>query len=118
MAELTEGMSGREIANLGVAWQAAAYASEDGVLTKKMILDRVRDAVIQYRQKVAWQSDEEKRKTKSLYQSEKENFYAPQKSSTVTITEIDDETGETDSYSEKTASSQKENETKSTKPKS
>lgn len=52
MAHMTEGMSGREIAKLGVAWQAAAYASEDGVLTKKMILDRVRDAVLQHRQKV------------------------------------------------------------------
>lgn len=52
MAHMTEGMSGREIAKLGVAWQAAAYASEDGVLTKKMILDRVKDAVLQHRQKV------------------------------------------------------------------
>lgn len=52
MAQMTEGMSGREIAKLGVAWQAAAYASEDGVLTEKMVLDRVRDAVLQHRQKV------------------------------------------------------------------
>ena len=28
MAGLTEGMSGREIAKLGVAWHAAAYASQ------------------------------------------------------------------------------------------
>lgn len=53
IAKMTEGMSGREIAKLGVAWQAAAYASEDGVLTEKMILDRVRDAVLQHRQKVS-----------------------------------------------------------------
>lgn len=52
MARMTEGMSGREIAKLGVAWQAAAYASEDGILTKKMVLDRVRDAVEQHKQKV------------------------------------------------------------------
>lgn len=52
MAEMTEGMSGREIAKLGVAWQAAAYASENGVLTEKMILDRVADAVEQHKQKV------------------------------------------------------------------
>lgn len=53
MARMTEGMSGREIAKLGVAWQAAAYASEDGVLTETMVLDRVRDAIKQHKQKVA-----------------------------------------------------------------
>lgn len=52
MAAMTEGMSGREIAKLGVAWQAAAYASEDGVLTEKMVLERVNDAVRQHKQKV------------------------------------------------------------------
>lgn len=54
MAEMTEGMSGREIAKLGVAWQAAAYASEDGVLTEKMVLDRVDAAVKQHQQKVRY----------------------------------------------------------------
>ncbi|KAL3280997.1 hypothetical protein HHI36_004221 [Cryptolaemus montrouzieri] len=57
MAKLTEGMSGREIAKLGVAWQAAAYASEDGVLTEKMVLEKCEDAVKQHRQKVEWQSN-------------------------------------------------------------
>lgn len=52
MARMTEGMSGREIAKLGVAWQAAAYASEDGVLTEKMVLDRCDDAILQHKQKV------------------------------------------------------------------
>lgn len=52
MARMSKGMSGREIAKLGVAWQAAAYASEDGVLTEKMVLDRCRDAIKQHRQKV------------------------------------------------------------------
>lgn len=52
MAKLTEGMSGREIAKLGVAWQAAAYASEDGVLTQKMVMSRCHDAVKQHQQKV------------------------------------------------------------------
>jgi ATPase family AAA domain-containing protein 3A/B len=47
-------MSGREIAKLGVAWQAAAYASEDGILTEQMIMDRVTDAVMQHRQKVRY----------------------------------------------------------------
>ena len=56
IAKLSEGMSGREIAKLGVAWQAAAYASEDGVLTEKMLMDRVMDAVTQHRQKVHYSS--------------------------------------------------------------
>lgn len=62
IACITEGLSGREIAKLGVTWQAAAYASDDGVLTEAMIMDRVHDAVKQNRQKVAWQTEEEHRK--------------------------------------------------------
>ena len=52
IASLVEGMSGREIAKLGVAWQAAAYASADGILTEKMIMEKVNDAIQQHRQKV------------------------------------------------------------------
>lgn len=52
MAKLCEGMSGREISKMGVAWQAAVYASEDGLLTEKMVLDRCRAAVHQHKQKV------------------------------------------------------------------
>ncbi|XP_065218736.1 ATPase family AAA domain-containing protein 3A homolog [Planococcus citri] len=66
MAQLTEGMSGREIAKLGVAWQAAAYASEDGVLTEKMVMDRCMDAVKQHKQKVEWQSEQERKESKSI----------------------------------------------------
>ncbi|XP_078498534.1 ATPase family AAA domain-containing protein 3A [Lissotriton helveticus] len=54
LAKVTEGMSGREISKLGVAWQAAAYASEDGVLTEAMIDARVADAVRQHQQKMTW----------------------------------------------------------------
>lgn len=54
LAKVTEGMSGREISKLGVAWQAAAYASEDGVLTEAMIDARVADAVRQHQQKMMW----------------------------------------------------------------
>lgn len=52
MAKLCSGMSGREISKLGVAWQAAVYASETGVLTEKMVLDRCTSAVYQHKQKV------------------------------------------------------------------
>ncbi|XP_032088253.1 ATPase family AAA domain-containing protein 3-like [Thamnophis elegans] len=54
IAKLTEGMSGREISQLAVAWQAAAYASEDGTLTEAMIDNRVADAVQQHQQKMEW----------------------------------------------------------------
>lgn len=52
MAEITAGMSGREIAKLGVAWQAAGYTSEDGLLTQAMVLSRCEDAIKQHKQKV------------------------------------------------------------------
>ncbi|CAN9515811.1 unnamed protein product [Ophioblennius macclurei] len=54
IAKRSEGMSGREISKLGVAWQAAAYSSEDGVLTEAMIDSRVDDAVLQHAQKMDW----------------------------------------------------------------
>uniref|UniRef100_A0A668AFS2 ATPase family AAA domain containing 3A n=1 Tax=Myripristis murdjan TaxID=586833 RepID=A0A668AFS2_9TELE len=54
IAKRTEGMSGREISKLGVAWQAAAYASENGVLTEEMIDSRVDDAIKQHAQKMDW----------------------------------------------------------------
>uniref|UniRef100_A0AAX7TF36 AAA+ ATPase domain-containing protein n=1 Tax=Astatotilapia calliptera TaxID=8154 RepID=A0AAX7TF36_ASTCA len=59
IAKRTEGMSGREISKLGVAWQAAAYSSEDGVLTEAMIDARVDDAVKQHLQKMDWLRGEE-----------------------------------------------------------
>uniref|UniRef100_A0A8C9T4Z6 ATPase family AAA domain containing 3A n=1 Tax=Scleropages formosus TaxID=113540 RepID=A0A8C9T4Z6_SCLFO len=54
IAQRVDGMSGREISKLGVAWQAAAYSSEDGVLTEAMIDARVDDAIRQHRQKMDW----------------------------------------------------------------
>lgn len=77
MAKMTEGMSGREIAKLGVAWQAAAYSSEDGVLTEKMVLDKVKDYIKQHKQKVEWQSEQERKESKSIYHSEKEDSFIP-----------------------------------------
>lgn len=89
IAARTEGMSGREISKLGVAWQvcpllisltlfsqfqrflivhnlsyllllqAAAYSSEDGILTEAMIDARVDDAVKQHVQKMDWLLREE-----------------------------------------------------------
>lgn len=52
VAKLCEGMSGREISKLGVSWQAAVYASEDGILTEEMVLARCQTAIHQHKQKV------------------------------------------------------------------
>uniref|UniRef100_A0A8C9X6B7 ATPase family AAA domain containing 3A n=1 Tax=Sander lucioperca TaxID=283035 RepID=A0A8C9X6B7_SANLU len=65
IAKWTEGMSGREISKLGVAWQAAAYSSEDGVLTEAMIDARVKDAVKQHLQKMDWLHGEDEAQAKS-----------------------------------------------------
>ncbi|NP_001089330.1 ATPase family AAA domain-containing protein 3-A [Xenopus laevis] len=66
LSKLTEGMSGREISKLGVAWQAAAYASEDGILTEAMIDARVADAIRQHQQKMAWLKAEGKEGAKEI----------------------------------------------------
>jgi ATPase family AAA domain-containing protein 3A/B len=66
IAKETEGMSGREIAKLGVSWQAAAYASEDGVLTEAMIMEKVADAKQQHEQKVVWRDEKESVEFKSI----------------------------------------------------
>ncbi|XP_053966633.1 ATPase family AAA domain-containing protein 3A homolog [Anastrepha ludens] len=66
MAKVCEGMSGREISKLGVSWQAAVYASEDGILTEKMVLDRCHAAAHQHKQKMAWLSEQERSDHKSI----------------------------------------------------
>eukprot|EP00105_Crassostrea_gigas_P014828 XP_011431633.1 PREDICTED: ATPase family AAA domain-containing protein 3 [Crassostrea gigas] len=75
IARITDGLSGREISKLGVAWQATAYASEDGVLTEQMIDDRVNDAVRQHKKKDLWQNEQEVKEEQELgaaYTSEKD----------------------------------------------
>lgn len=54
IAKEIEGMSGREISKLAVAWQAIGYASKDGVLTEKMIDDQTVQAIIQHKTKMEW----------------------------------------------------------------
>merc|ERR1719277_1823555 len=72
IAEKAVGMSGREIAKLGVAWQAAGDSSDDGVLTKAMIMEKVDDALNSHQQKVKWLSEEEIRENRQVaYKSRK-----------------------------------------------
>ena len=70
IAKKANGMSGREIAKMGVAWQAAGYASEDGTLTKTMIMEKVDDALNSHLKKVQWLSEEEVRENRqAVYKS-------------------------------------------------
>jgi len=66
IATVGNGMSGREIAKLGVAWQASGYASEDGVLTRNMIMEKVDDAIKSHDQKIRWLSDDEVRENRQV----------------------------------------------------
>merc|ERR1711970_1664684 len=66
VAMAADGMSGREIAKLGVAWQAGGYSSEDGVVTRAMIMDKVKDSQLQHKQKMSWLSDEENRENRQV----------------------------------------------------
>lgn len=60
IAKNIDGLSGREIAKLAVAWQASAYASENGILTHEMMMAKVNDAIEQHRRKMEWQAEEER----------------------------------------------------------
>jgi len=62
VAGICKGMSGREIAKLASCWQASGFASEDGVLTREMMLERARDSAKQHVQKTEWLADSEKAK--------------------------------------------------------
>ncbi|XP_015922025.1 ATPase family AAA domain-containing protein 3 [Parasteatoda tepidariorum] len=62
IATVTEGFSGREIVKLASAWQFAAYASDDGVLTKDMVMKAVENALKQHQDKAKWQTTEEAKK--------------------------------------------------------
>lgn len=59
VASRTDGLSGREIAKVAVAWQASGYASEDATVTRKIMMERVEDAIKQNKLKLHWQVAEE-----------------------------------------------------------
>ena len=72
IANKVNGMSGREIAKLAVAWQASGYAREDGVLTRDMIMEQVNDAMGSHQKKVQWLSEDEVRENnQNVYKSKK-----------------------------------------------
>ena len=51
---MLKSFSGREISKLAVAWQAAAYGSDDGNLTEEMMDVVVEIAMAQHHQKLDW----------------------------------------------------------------
>lgn len=46
--------------------QAAAYASDDGILTEKMIDERVQDSIKQHIKKVKWQEEQDAKSKEQL----------------------------------------------------
>ena len=59
VAKRTEGFSGREISKLAIAWQAAAYGTEDASLNGEMLLTVLEEQLSSKRQKQSWLSAEE-----------------------------------------------------------
>ena len=45
VAEMTDGLSGREIAHMAQDWQVKALVSETGELTPEIMLDRTKAAI-------------------------------------------------------------------------
>ncbi|XP_068212844.1 ATPase family AAA domain-containing protein 3-A [Palaemon carinicauda] len=63
VAEMTEGMSGREITNLALDWQMTTYASREGIFTNEIMLKRAEAALRHRKYKVSWRSAHEVKKT-------------------------------------------------------
>lgn len=59
LAVKTDGYSGREISKLIVSCQSAAYSSDDGILTEKMIDERLAQSLASHDKKIKWRSGEE-----------------------------------------------------------
>ncbi|XP_068700315.1 ATPase family AAA domain-containing protein 3-like [Montipora foliosa] len=74
IATASEGLSGREISKIAIAWQASAYGSPDGVLTEEMMDARVEEAVRQHKQKVEWHSSEQPSETSSTTLKNRESL--------------------------------------------
>ena len=45
--------------------KAGGYSSEDGIVSRQMIMDKVDDAVVQHQKKMGWLSEEENRENRS-----------------------------------------------------
>ncbi|KAL5109114.1 ATPase family AAA domain-containing protein 3 [Taenia crassiceps] len=54
VAARTEGLSGRELSKVAIAWQTAAFSSEDGTLNEEMMDNVVENAVAANKKKQEW----------------------------------------------------------------
>jgi ATPase family AAA domain-containing protein 3A/B len=59
IAEETEGYSGREISKLAIAWQAAAYGTENAVLSRELLMQVLSESKIGKVQKQTWLNREQ-----------------------------------------------------------
>ena len=59
VAAATQGYSGREISKLAIAWQAAAYGTENSTLTSDIFLRVLQESKDSKSQKMGWLSPEE-----------------------------------------------------------
>ena len=59
VAAATEGYSGREISKLAIAWQAAAYGTENSTLTSEIFVKVLEESKDSKKQKMGWLSAEE-----------------------------------------------------------
>mmetsp|Transcript_3081 Transcript_3081/g.4688 ORF Transcript_3081/g.4688 Transcript_3081/m.4688 type:complete len:381 (+) Transcript_3081:641-1783(+) len=57
VAEKTDGFSGREIAKLAIAWQAAAYGTKGSVFSSDLMFEVLDDHLAQKKQKQKWAKD-------------------------------------------------------------
>ena len=58
IAVKTEGFSGREIAKLAIAWQAAAYGTDSATLTPPMMAEILDVFLGQHNQRTVWEGQE------------------------------------------------------------
>ncbi|KPI96115.1 PREDICTED: ATPase family AAA domain-containing protein 3-B [Papilio xuthus] len=114
LAERTAGMSGRALSKLGVAWQAAAYASDDGRLTERMCIEICDDAVADHRQKMEWLSEEEKSRTMMPYLLDLPPLDKTTGHTKATIVEIEDDNDKKESATTKVKTVSKKTSNKST----
>ena len=68
IAELTKGFSAREISYLGQEWQAATYATYEGLLTEDVMMKVVEEALDEHEKKKKKQAQEEVAKSKIVDQ--------------------------------------------------
>ena len=58
-------------------FQAGGYSSEEGIVSREMIMEKVEDSRVAHRQKMAWLSDEENRENRQVGYRHPQQHAAP-----------------------------------------